>query len=71
MPIRKVEVKEVHIQTYYIRAETDQKAREKVFENGVIDEGDFVYSHSLEPELWNVTELKNDSDCPLDIDPTV
>lgn len=55
----KVEVQEVHIQTYEVSANSPQEAKEKVYTNGeeYLIDGDFVYSHTTEPESWYVTEI--------------
>lgn len=54
----KVEVKEVHIQTYEVTANSPEEAKEKVYENEeYLNDGEFVYSHTLEPETWYVTKV--------------
>jgi hypothetical protein len=59
MPKYKVEVKEVHIQTYTVDEDcSPEEAKEKVFDKEeYLNDGDFVYSHTLEPETWYVTKV--------------
>ena len=53
-----VEVREVHIQPVGIRADTPEKAKEKVADGeGDYDYSSLEYSHTLDPETWTVTEM--------------
>lgn len=62
MPKFRVGVREVHVQGYIVEADTGQEAIEKIasgdytgfLRDRYIDEGDFVFSHTMEPETWSV-----------------
>jgi len=59
MKTYRVHAKEIHIQGYLVKAENPEQAIQIVCNcGGEIDEGDFVYSHMLEPETWTVEEEK-------------
>jgi hypothetical protein len=50
-----VSVREVHIQPYYVEAEDERDAIERVMNGeGDIMDCNFEYSHSLDPETWTV-----------------
>lgn len=53
----RVTVREVHHQDFLIKATSADEARKLVYHgDGDIDEGSFVYSHSLDPETWTIEE---------------
>ena len=55
MPKYEVRVKEVHIQPYFVEAESEQEAIKVVEDGGgEIDESGFEYSCMLDSDEWNV-----------------
>lgn len=55
-----VEMREVHVQTVSVTAETPMEAIKKVEEG----EGDYVtmeYSHTMDSESWSVTNEKGET----------
>jgi hypothetical protein len=53
-----VMIREVHVQTVEVEAESEQKAIEKVQEGeGEYLEDSLEYSHTLEPDCWTVEKI--------------
>jgi len=51
-------VKEVHKQGYVVEADTPEEATKIVADGGgELEEGTFCYSHTLDPETWQVTDM--------------
>ena len=57
MPYFFVLVKEIYEQAYAVEADSEEEARQAVADNwGVLVEGHFDYTATLDPESWNTEE---------------
>lgn len=53
----RVNVREVHIQGYLVKAASEKAAKQKVVDGGGdLCDDSFEYSHTLDPEDWTVEE---------------
>jgi len=56
-----VGIREVHVNTVEVLAESEEEAKMKC-RDGEFDEIELEYSHTLDPDLWTVEESTDEPD---------